>query len=127
VYELRASRNIDDYEPQRYRADGRHIVRLSGAHGRRREPSQRVFQYGEHDDDTGAGRLAATDDTGQSGCDSGSSSEVTLVWSASTDNVVVTSYLIERCQSPACTAFAENRDVDDDRLQRRGPGGFDQL
>jgi hypothetical protein len=32
---------------------------------------------------------------------------VSLTWNASTDNVGVTDYLIERCQGPGCTSFAQ--------------------
>jgi fibronectin type 3 domain-containing protein len=34
-------------------------------------------------------------------------SQVALNWTASTDNVAVTSYLIERCQGSGCTAFTQ--------------------
>ena len=36
-----------------------------------------------------------------------SSTQVTLGWTASTDNVGVTSYLIERCQGTSCANFAQ--------------------
>jgi chitodextrinase len=36
-----------------------------------------------------------------------SSSEVSLTWPASTDNVAVTSYLIERCEGAACSTFTQ--------------------
>ena len=36
-----------------------------------------------------------------------SSSQVTLGWTASTDNVGVTGYLVERCQGTGCTSFAQ--------------------
>jgi len=36
-----------------------------------------------------------------------SGSEIDLTWSASTDNVGVTGYLIERCQGTSCTAFVQ--------------------
>ncbi|HEY7292623.1 MAG TPA: fibronectin type III domain-containing protein [Vicinamibacterales bacterium] len=35
------------------------------------------------------------------------STQVALTWTASTDNVAVTSYLIERCQGAACSTFAQ--------------------
>jgi hypothetical protein len=34
-------------------------------------------------------------------------SGVSLTWNASTDNVGVTNYLIERCQGPGCSSFAQ--------------------
>jgi len=36
-----------------------------------------------------------------------SSSQINLTWSASSDNVGVTSYLLERCQGASCTTFAQ--------------------
>jgi chitodextrinase len=36
-----------------------------------------------------------------------SSSQINLTWTASTDNVGVTGYLIERCQGASCTTFAQ--------------------
>ena len=39
---------------------------------------------------------------------------VNLAWTASTDNVGVTNYLIERCQGAGCTSFAPDRHVRDD-------------
>jgi chitodextrinase len=44
------------------------------------------------------GNLAAT---------AASSSQITLSWTASTDNVAVTGYLLERCQNAGCTNFAQ--------------------
>ena len=37
----------------------------------------------------------------------GSSSQITLTWTASTDNVGVTGYRVERCQGPSCSTFAQ--------------------
>ncbi len=37
-----------------------------------------------------------------------SSAEVDLAWGAATDNVGVTSYLVERCQSASCTNFTRS-------------------
>jgi hypothetical protein len=36
-----------------------------------------------------------------------SGNQINLSWSASTDNVGVTGYLVERCQGPGCTSFAQ--------------------
>ncbi len=36
-----------------------------------------------------------------------SSSQINLSWSASTDNVGVTGYLVQRCQGAGCTSFAQ--------------------
>src|SRR5262249_3061643 len=37
----------------------------------------------------------------------GSSTQINLSWAASTDNVAVTNYLIERCQGAGCSTFAQ--------------------
>jgi chitodextrinase len=37
----------------------------------------------------------------------GSTTQINLTWTASTDNVGVTGYLVERCQGAGCTAFAQ--------------------
>jgi chitodextrinase len=36
-----------------------------------------------------------------------SSTQINLAWTASTDNVAVTGYLIERCQGASCSSFAQ--------------------
>lgn len=36
-----------------------------------------------------------------------STTQINLAWSASTDNVAVTSYLVERCQGVSCTNFSQ--------------------
>src|SRR5204862_69060 len=36
-----------------------------------------------------------------------STSAITVTWTASTDNVGVTGYLVERCQGTGCTTFAQ--------------------
>ena len=36
-----------------------------------------------------------------------SSSQINLSWTASTDNVAVTGYLLERCQNPGCSNFVQ--------------------
>ena len=36
-----------------------------------------------------------------------SSAQINLSWTASTDNVAVTGYLLERCQGAGCTSFAQ--------------------
>ena len=44
-----------------------------------------------------------------------SASQIDLAWTASTDNVAVTGYRVERCQGAACTNFARDRNPDRDR------------
>src|SRR5439155_3312402 len=36
-----------------------------------------------------------------------STTQINLAWTASTDNVGVTGYLVERCQGSGCTTFAQ--------------------
>ena len=36
-----------------------------------------------------------------------STTQINLGWAASTDNVGVTGYLVERCQGAGCTTFAQ--------------------
>ena len=36
-----------------------------------------------------------------------SSSQINLAWTVSTDDVAVTSYLVERCQGAGCSSFAQ--------------------
>jgi chitodextrinase len=36
-----------------------------------------------------------------------SSTEIDLIWNASTDNVAVTGYLVERCQGAGCSGFSQ--------------------
>ena len=56
-----------------------------------------------------------------------SSSQINLSWTASTDNVAVTGYLIERCQGAGCTTFAQIATADGDDVQRYRPDGEHQL
>lgn len=41
------------------------------------------------------------------GAAAASSSQINLSWTASTDNIAVTNYLIERCQGAACSTFSQ--------------------
>src|SRR5205823_4145627 len=36
-----------------------------------------------------------------------SASQINLSWTASTDNVAVTGYMVERCQGASCATFAQ--------------------
>jgi len=49
---------------------------------------------------------APTAPSSLSGTASGSN-QVNLTWTASTDNVGVTGYLVERCQGNGCSSFAQ--------------------
>ena len=40
-------------------------------------------------------------------CDGGKRAQINLAWTASTDNVGVTGYLVERCQGAGCSTFAQ--------------------
>ena len=58
----------------------------------------RATSTGDTQAPTAPGSLAATPV---------SSSRIDLTWTASTDNVGITNYLIERCQGAGCTTFAQ--------------------
>lgn len=49
---------------------------------------------------------APTDPTSLTATAAGSS-QISLTWTASTDNIAVTAYLVERCQGAACVNFAQ--------------------
>ena len=50
-----------------------------------------------------------------------SSTQINLTWTASTDNVAVTGYLVERCAGAGCTDFAQVGTPATDQLQRHRP------
>ena len=50
-----------------------------------------------------------------------SSSQINLSWTASTDNVGVTGYLVERCQGAGCNNFAQVGTATSVDVQRHGP------
>ena len=58
-----------------------------------------------------------------------SGTQINLSWTASTDNVGVTGYLVERSQGAGSTSFSPDRDDDghDHDLQRHGPDGGHHL
>ena len=56
-----------------------------------------------------------------------SSSQINLSWTASTDNVAVTGYLLERCQGAGCSNFAQIATPSRHELQRYGADGSYQL
>jgi hypothetical protein len=49
-----------------------------------------------------------------------SRSQINLMWTAATDNVGVTGYLVERCQGAGCTNFAQIATVGDTRFNDIG-------
>ena len=56
-----------------------------------------------------------------------SSSQINLSWTASTDNVAVTGYLLERCQGAGLHELRPDRDPDGHDVQRYRPHGEYQL
>ena len=56
-----------------------------------------------------------------------SSSQVNVSWTASTDNVGVTGYRVERCQGAGCTTFAQVGTPIGHELQRYGVERIDEL
>ena len=61
------------------------------------------------------------------GATAASSSQINLTWTASTDNVGVTGYRVERCQGAGCTRVHAGGDADGDELQRHRAGSIDEL
>ena len=88
-----------------HRAHREHDLPLPGPGGRRRRQPERVLEHrvGDHAvaDTTNPGaptRPAATPPA---------RTRIDLAWTASTDNVGVTGYRVERCQGAGCTNYAE--------------------
>ena len=51
---------------------------------------------------------AAADGSGRPDCDDArQAGQIGLSWTAATDNVAVTGYLVERCQGAGCASFAQ--------------------
>ena len=63
----------------------------------------------------------------RAGRDRGRPGQVNLNWTASTDNVGVTGYRVERCQGAGCTNFAQVGNAVGHLLQRHRPDGVDHL
>ena len=55
------------------------------------------------------------------------SSGINLSWTASTDNVAVTGYRMERCQGAGCSTLCADRDADRDDLRRHRSAGGHEL
>ncbi len=64
---------------------------------------------------------------GSLGATAASASQINLSWTASTDDVGVTGYQIERCTGAGCSNFAPLTTVDDHQLQQHRTGGDHQL
>ena len=56
-----------------------------------------------------------------------SATRIDLGWTASTDNVGVTGYRVERCQGAACTELHPGGDAERDLFQRHRGGGEHHL
>ena len=56
-----------------------------------------------------------------------SASQINLAWTASTDNVAVSGYRVERCQGAACANFVQVATPTGDHLQRHRTAGGDHL
>ena len=61
------------------------------------------------------------------GATAASSTQINLSWTASTDNVGVTNYLIERCQGAGCSNFAQIATSARHDVQQHGSHCFDRL
>ena len=102
--QIAAPRDRDDL--QRHGCDGEHHLHLSSAgDGCGGEP-QRIFAHCQRHD-TGRHRHAAPTAPGTLTATAASASQINLSWAASTDNVGVTGYRVERCQGAGCANFAQ--------------------
>ena len=86
--------------------DGGDQLQLPGAGDRRGGQPERLLEHCERDDD---GRADTTPPTAPSNlaATATASSAINLSWTASTDNVGVTGYRVERCQGAGCSNFAQ--------------------
>ena len=104
LHELRADRNADGDELQQHRTRGRHQLPLPGASRGRRQQPERLLRHPHHGNPVrhlGADRAVGLDGN------AGRQQPDQLGWTASTDDVGVTGYRVERCQGTACTDFAQ--------------------
>ena len=74
------------------------------------------YRDGDHADAPTPGADGADRPDGHGGV----GTQINLSWTASTDNVGVTGYLVERCQGAGCTTFAQIGDAGRDDVQRHG-------
>ena len=105
MQQLRPDRDHGRDDIQRYWADGEYELQLSGTGDGCRGEFEPVLERGQHDTQapdtqppTAPTNLTATAVSG---------SQINLSWTASTDNVGVTGYLVERCQGTGCNSFAQ--------------------
>ncbi len=105
LHELRADRHADRDHLQRHRADARDDLSVPGA-GERCGRQPRRLLGDRHGDDAGRARHDRADSADGVDRDRGVA-QVNLAWTASTDNVAVTGYRVERCQGAGCTDFAQ--------------------
>ncbi len=93
----------DGHRLQGHHRQLRHQLQLPGTRDRRRRKPQHLLQHGlgrdaRHHRSSQPGTLSAT---------AASGGEIDLSWGASTDNVGVSGYRIERCAGSACSNFTQ--------------------
>ena len=126
LHHLRAGRDADGTTFSDTGLRREHDLPLPGAGGRRGRQPQRLLRHRHATtlaDDTHAADGADGARRDGDRPDAGS----TWRWTASTDNVGVTGYRVERCQGAGCTTFAQVGTPTGDHLQRHRPVALDDL
>ncbi len=107
LQQLCAGRDAERDDVRRHRSAGRHQLQLPGAGDRCGGQSERVFERGERDHGGAPDTHAADGADGADGDGAVAAAAINLSWTASTDNVGVTGYRVERCQGAGCSTFAQ--------------------
>ena len=127
LHHLRADR--DAGRGRRYNdtgLHGEHELQLSGAGDGRGGQPERLLQHRERHDARAPDTPPPTAPTNLSAT-AASSSQINLSWTASTDNVGVTGYRVERCQGAGCTTFAQIATPSGHDVQRHRADGEHEL
>ena len=112
---------------QRHRPGRLDHLPLPGPRHRRRRQPQRLLDD-RHGDDHRGRRTRRRPRAGRARPRPRSAArQIDLAWTASTDNVGVTGYRVERCQGAGCTNFAQVGHADHHVVQRHRPDGEHDL
>ena len=124
--ELRAHGDVGDADLQRQRRERVDQLQLPRAGDGCGEQSEWLFERRERDDQAPPDTQAPTAPGGVTAT-AVSSRQINLAWTASTDNVGVTNYLVERCQGVGCTTFCAGGDRRGNDVQQHRIDGRDEL
>ena len=106
LLELRPGRDPDRHDFQQHGAGRGDDLPVPGAGGGRGREPERLLGRADSDH-AGCARHAGADGAGRPDGDAVSASQINLAWTASTDNVGVTGYRVERCQGAGCSDFVQ--------------------